>query len=72
MEAVDRISKDTTVIIIAHRLSTVQNADVIYVLKDGKITESGKHEELLELRGEYHKLYKKPLLFLSKEQVNQL
>lgn len=59
MEAVDRISKDMTVIIIAHRLSTVQNADVIYVLKDGKIAESGKHEELLKLRGEYFKLYMK-------------
>ena len=59
MEAVDRISKDMTVIIIAHRLSTVQNADVIYVLKGGKIAESGKHEELLKLRGEYFKLYMK-------------
>ena len=48
MEAIDRISKDMTVIIIAHRLSTVKNADVIYVLKDGEIIESGKHEELLE------------------------
>jgi ATP-binding cassette subfamily B protein len=48
MEAIDLISKDMTVIIIAHRLSTVKNADVIYVLKDGEIIESGKHEELLE------------------------
>jgi ATP-binding cassette subfamily B protein len=66
MEAIDRISKDMTVIIIAHRLSTVKNADVIYVLKDGEIAESGKHEELLELKGEYYKLYNKPPLFSSK------
>ena len=59
MEAVDRISKDMTIIIIAHRLSTVQNANVIYVLKDGKIAESGRHEELLKFKGEYFKLYMK-------------
>ncbi|MDW5549197.1 ABC transporter ATP-binding protein [Methanosarcina sp.] len=70
MEAVDRISKDTTVIIVAHRLSTVQNADIIYVLKDGEIAESGKHEELLEFRGEYHKLYKNPSLFLNKWEIS--
>ena len=65
MEAIDRISKDMTVIIIAHRLSTVINADVIYVLKDGEIVESGKHEELLELKCEYYKLYNKPSQFSS-------
>jgi len=63
MGAIDQISKDMTVIIIAHRLSTVKNADIIYVLKDGEIVESGKHEELLELKREYQKLYNKsPLL----------
>ena len=63
MGAIDQISKDMTVIIIAHRLSTVKNADIIYVLKDGEIVESGKHEELLELKSEYQKLYNKsPLL----------
>ena len=66
MEAVDRISKDMTVIIIAHRLSTVQNADIIYVLKDGRIAESGKHEELLELKKEYYKLYNEPPPFPNK------
>ena len=57
MEAVDRISKNMTVIIIAHRLSSVQNADVIYVMKDGQICESGSHEELIMSCGEYHHLY---------------
>ncbi|UUX93902.1 ABC transporter ATP-binding protein/permease [Methanoplanus endosymbiosus] len=59
MESVDRLSKDMTVIIIAHRLSTVQNADVIHVLKKGKISESGTHKELLEAKGEYYNLYTK-------------
>jgi len=59
MESVDQISENMTVIIIAHRLSTVQNADVIYVLRDGTICESGSHEELLERQGEYFNLYTK-------------
>ncbi|WFN35002.1 ABC transporter ATP-binding protein/permease [Methanogenium sp. S4BF] len=59
MEAVDRISKNMTVITIAHRLSTVQNADVIYVMKDGQICESGSHEELIKTHGEYYNLYTK-------------
>ena len=57
MESIDRISEHMTVIIIAHRLSTVQNADVIHVLKDGSICESGRHKELLEKEGEYSNLY---------------
>ena len=42
---------------IAHRLSTVTNADVIYVLKDGKIAESGTHEELTEKNGIYKHMW---------------
>lgn len=59
MEAIDRIALERTVIIIAHRLSTVQNADVIHVLKNGKIVESGTHFDLLERKGEYYNLYVK-------------
>lgn len=59
MESVDRISKNMTVVIIAHRLSTVQNAEVIYVLKCGSVCESGTHEELLDKKGEYYELYNK-------------
>ncbi|UUX92261.1 hypothetical protein [Methanoplanus endosymbiosus] len=59
MESVDRLSKDMTVIIIAHRLSTVLNADVIHVLKKGSISDTGTHEELLKKKGEYYNLYTK-------------
>ena len=48
MEAMQEITHEKTVIMIAHRLSTVTNADCIYVLAEGKIAESGTHEQLLE------------------------
>ncbi len=51
-----------TCIIIAHRLSTVRNADKIAVLSDGAVTETGTHQELLDRRGEYYKLYKNQYL----------
>lgn len=46
-----------TTIAIAHRLSTIQDADCIYVLDKGKIIESGTHDELLSLKGTYHRMY---------------
>lgn len=55
--AIDNLMQGKTTFIIAHRLSTVQKADRIYVLSDGTIKEMGKHEELLALRGTYYKLY---------------
>jgi ATP-binding cassette subfamily B protein len=45
------------VIVIAHRLSTVRNADIIYVLENGNVVESGNHESLLEINGVYAKLW---------------
>jgi ATP-binding cassette, subfamily B, bacterial MsbA len=56
-QAVERLMKGRTSVVIAHRLSTVQNADKIIVLEKGNIIERGTHSELLELRGLYHKLY---------------
>ncbi|NBO64867.1 MAG: ATP-binding cassette domain-containing protein, partial [Acidobacteria bacterium] len=55
--AIDRVMNDRTSIIIAHRLSTIQRVDQIIVLHRGQIREQGSHQELLALRGFYHKLY---------------
>lgn len=55
--AFERLAKGRTVIMIAHRLTTVQNADKIYVLKDGKIAEEGTHARLMEQNGLYHDMY---------------
>jgi ABC-type multidrug transport system fused ATPase/permease subunit len=51
------IRKDRTMFVIAHRLSTVRDADVIIVIEKGQIIERGTHEELLELKGMYYGLY---------------
>ena len=56
--AINKMQKGRTTIIIAHRLSTVKNADRIIVLKDGEIIEQGTHEELIKTAGEYLKLTK--------------
>ena len=55
--AIETIIKGRTSLVIAHRLSTVRNADLILVVKDGKIIEQGRHEELLAARGHYYSLY---------------
>ena len=55
-QSLDELSKRCTVVTVAHRLSTVQNADCIYVLSAGNIVESGRHEELLLREGAYWKL----------------
>ena len=55
--AFERLANGRTVIMIAHRLTTVQNADKIYVLKDGKIAEEGTHARLMEQNGLYHDMY---------------
>lgn len=56
-QALDKLMANRTTIIIAHRLSTVRNADRILVLKDGRIVQSGRHEELLCQDGPYRQLY---------------
>ncbi len=61
MENLEAFFKSRTVIIVAHRLSTVKNADQIIVLDDGKISETGNHEELTKNKGAYYELVKNQL-----------
>lgn len=56
-KGMDSLMKGRTVFVIAHRLSTVQNSDVIMVLDHGRIIERGSHEKLLEEKGKYYQLY---------------
>ena len=56
-EALDRITKDKTVVVVAHRLTTITNADTIIVVNDGHIEEQGKHNELISHGGLYSQLY---------------
>ncbi len=56
-KAIDKVIKGRTAIVIAHRLSTVRNSDIILVVSDGKIVEQGRHDELLAARGEYFRLW---------------
>ncbi|WP_160674142.1 ABC transporter ATP-binding protein [Clostridium sp. C8-1-8] len=56
-EGMDKLMEGRTVFVIAHRLSTVKNSDVIMVLEQGKIIERGSHEDLIEQKGKYYQLY---------------
>ena len=56
-QALEKMSENKTVIAVAHRLSTIQDYDRIYVFDEGRIVESGSHDDLLASRGSYHKLY---------------
>lgn len=70
-KAMDRLMRGRTSFVIAHRLSTVKNADLIFVIKDGDIVESGNHEELLALDGSYAELYRSQFEPADVETVQQ-
>ena len=55
--AIAKLLAGRTSFVVAHRLSTIRHADVILVVRDGRIVERGSHEELMQKRGAYHALY---------------
>lgn len=57
--AIEHLMKGRTSLVIAHRLSTIRKADIILVVKDGKVIEQGTHKDLIAKKGEYYKLYTK-------------
>jgi ATP-binding cassette subfamily B protein len=56
-QALDELCRGRTTLVVAHRLSTIKNADEIAVVSDGRIVEQGTHEELMKLQGQYYELY---------------
>ena len=56
-EALDRLGSQRTVLVIAHRLGTIRNADQILVLKEGVVAEQGTHDELLQKNGVYAEMW---------------
>lgn len=56
-EAMERLAKNRTTFIVAHRLSTITHADRIFLIEDGKIVESGTHDELMARKGQYYHLF---------------
>ena len=61
MENLDKFYKGRTVVVVAHRLSTVRNADRIIVLDGGKVVETGDHASLIAAKGAYYNLVKNQL-----------
>ncbi len=62
LNSLGRIMAGRTTIIIAHRVSTIKNADQILVMDEGRVVEKGNHEQLMKLNGDYCQLYQKQLL----------
>jgi subfamily B ATP-binding cassette protein MsbA len=56
-DAIEALRKEITIFVVAHRLSTIRNADRIFVLEGGRIVESGSHKDLMELNGRFRQLY---------------
>ena len=57
-DSLSRMKNISTMIIVAHRLSTIKHADHIFVIKKGSLIEEGNHQELLKMKGTYYNLYR--------------
>lgn len=66
-DAMNKLMEGKTSFVIAHRLSTIKNADTILLMKDGEIIEQGNHNELLDKKGEYYKLYNSQFLNMENQ-----
>lgn len=64
-QGIRKLLEGRTSFVIAHRLSTIRNADRIMVVEEGGIVESGTHEELMRLKGQYYNLYTSQFRFLN-------
>ena len=68
--ALDRVHAGRTTVVVAHRLTTIRNADLIVALKDGKVNEMGTHEELMKRRGLYYDLVESQLAGKDNEEAD--
>ena len=73
MQVIKDLAKEKTILLISHRLANVVSSDTIYFLKDGKITEFGKHDELIKLNGDYATIYNSQIALenYGKEAVHE-
>ena len=69
-EALDKLMKGRTTFVVAHRLSTIKNADMILVLERGQVVEQGRHDELYAAGGAYRRLYESTLSFMESEETS--
>jgi ABC-type transport system involved in Fe-S cluster assembly fused permease/ATPase subunit len=56
--SLEQLQRDHTTLVVAHRIATMERADLIVVLRDGRIVESGSHQELMRAAGEYESLHR--------------
>ena len=71
-EALDNARKGRTSVVVAHRLSTIQNADCIAVIKDGTVIEAGSHSQLMEYKGAYYKLNNAQMHGYNRQIINSV